>query len=101
MTHFARACGVHDAPRAAACETAVRKLRESGVQQVRIGWCDMHGVLRGKTLMPAAAAHALMDGVGMVSTILLKDTSDRTAYKVFEPGALDELPGFGQANNLM
>ncbi len=101
MTHFARACGVHDAPRAAACEAVVRKLRESGVQQVRIGWCDMHGVLRGKTLMPGAAAHALMDGVGMVSTILLKDTSDRTAYKVFEPGALDELPGFGQANNLM
>ncbi len=101
MTHFARASGVHDAPRAAACEAAVRKLRESGVQQVRIGWCDMHGVLRGKTLMPATAAHALMDGVGMVSTILLKDTSDRTAYKVFEPGALDELPGFGQANNVM
>jgi glutamine synthetase len=92
VTHFARA---------AACEAVVRKLRESGVQQVRIGWCDMHGVLRGKTLMPGAAAHALMDGVGMVSTILLKDTSDRTAYKVFEPGALDDLPGFGQANNLM
>ncbi len=101
MTHFARACGVHDAPRAAACEAAVRRLRESGVQQVRIGWCDMHGVLRGKTLMPAAAAHALMDGVTMVSTILLKDTSDRTAYNVFEPGALDDLPGFGQANNVM
>ena len=26
-------------------------------------------------------------GVGMVSTLLLKDTSDRTAFKVFEPGA--------------
>ena len=101
MTHFAQACGVHDAPRAAACEAALRKLHELGLERVRIGWCDMHGVLRGKTLMPGAAAHALMDGVSMVSTILLKDTSDRTAYKVFEPGALDELPGFGQANNLM
>jgi glutamine synthetase len=101
VTHFAHACGVHDSPRATACEAALRKLHEWGTERVRIGWCDMHGVLRGKTLMPAAAAHALMDGVGMVSTILLKDTSDRTAYKVFEPGALDELPGFGQANNLM
>jgi glutamine synthetase len=98
---FAQACGVHDAPRAAACEAALRKMRESGMERVRIGWCDLHGVLRGKTLMPHAAAQALLDGVGMVSTILLKDTSDRTAYKVFEPGALDELPGFGVANNLM
>ena len=40
-------------------------------------------------------------GVGMVSTILLKDTSDRTAYRVFEPGATDALPGFGFANNLV
>lgn len=43
----------------------------------------------------------MLDGVGMVSTLLLKDTSDRTAYPVFEPGALDSLPGFGQANNLL
>ena len=101
MTHFAHACGVHDAPRAAACEAALRTMRETGMERVRIGWCDMHGVLRGKTLMPHAAAGALLEGVGMVSTILLKDTSDRTAYKVFEPGALDDLPGFGTANNLM
>ncbi len=101
MTHFAQACGVHDAPRAAACEAALRKMREWGLARVRVAWCDMHGVLRGKTLMLGAAADALLGGVSMVSTILLKDTSDRTAYPVFEPGALDELPGFGQANNLM
>ena len=101
MTRFAERCGVHDAPRAAACEAAVQRMHAWGLERVRIGWCDLHGVQRGKTLMPAAAAEALHDGVGMVSTILLKDTSDRTAYKVFEPGALDELPGFGLANNLM
>ncbi len=101
MTRFAERCGVHDAPRAAACEAAVQRMQAWGLERVRIAWCDLHGVLRGKTLMPAAAAEALHDGVGMVSTILLKDTSDRTAYKVFEPGALDELPGFGLANNLM
>jgi glutamine synthetase len=36
----------------------------------------------------------------MVSTLLLKDTSDRTAFKVFEPAA-PPLPGFGFGNNLM
>jgi glutamine synthetase len=62
---------------------------------VRFGWCDLHGVLRGKTLTAKAAVKALRAGVGMVSTLLLKDTSDRTAFKVFEPGGTAELPGFG------
>lgn len=101
MSHFAHACGVHDAPRAAMCEAAQRKIGELGLERVRIGWCDMHGVLRGKTLMPAAAVQALTQGISMVSTILLKDTSDRTAYNVFEPGATAALPGFGVANNLL
>jgi glutamine synthetase len=101
MSSFAQRCGVQDAQRAAACETAVRKIRELGLERVRVAWCDLHGVYRGKTLMPAAAVEALDGGVGMVSTILLKDTSDRTTVNVFEPGALDHLPGFGLANNLM
>jgi glutamine synthetase len=37
----------------------------------------------------------------MVSTLLLKDTSDRTAFKVFEPGGTDDLPGFAFASNLI
>jgi glutamine synthetase len=37
----------------------------------------------------------------MVSTLLLKDTSDRTTFKVFEPGGTAELPGFAFASNLI
>jgi glutamine synthetase len=58
-------------------------------------------VLRGKTLVAGAGADALASGVGMVSTLMLKDTSDRTAFKVFEPGGTADLPGFGFANNLL
>ena len=76
-------------------------MRDEGIELVRIGWCDLHGVLRGKTLTAAAVGRALAEGIGLVSTILLKDTSDRTAYQVFEPGATDALPGFGFANNLV
>ena len=43
----------------------------------------------------------MREGVGMVSTLMLKDTSDRTAFKVFEPGGTADLPGFGFASNLM
>ena len=32
---------------------------------------------------------------------MLKDTADRTAWKVFEPGGADDLPGFAGAANLM
>jgi len=99
MTSFAHRCGIHDDARAAALSRAA--LLAGGLELVRFAWCDVHGVTRGKTLVAGAAAKAMMDGVGMVSTLMLKDTSDRTAFKVFEPGGTADLPGFGQANNLL
>ncbi|MBX3659219.1 MAG: glutamine synthetase [Ramlibacter sp.] len=101
MTRFAQRCGVHDAARQQALERASRLIDGSGLELVRFAWCDIHGVTRGKTLVAGAAAQAMASGVGMVSTLMLKDTSDRTAFKVFEPGGTAGLPGFGQANNLM
>ncbi len=101
MTTFAEACGIHDMPRASACEQVAQRIADERIERVRIAWCDLHGVLRGKTLMPHAVAGALHDGLGLVSTLMLKDTSDRTACDVFEPGSLAPLPGFGQANNLL
>jgi len=98
---LAQRCGIHDATRAAACEAVARRIREQGIERTRIGWCDLHGVLRGKTLLGDAVAEALMSGVGIVSTLMLKDTSDRTVYKVFEAGLEEALPGFAHANNLL
>jgi hypothetical protein len=68
---------------------------------VRVAWGDVHGLMRAKALTLPALRSALMQGVGMVSTAMLKDSSDRTAFKVFEPGGTASLPGFGQANNLV
>lgn len=83
--------------------TLAARLDAEGVEQVRVAWADLHGSWRGKTLVwpgPALDA-ALQSGIGMVSTVLLKDASDRTAFNVFEPGALAAIPGFGSANNLL
>ncbi len=83
------------------------RVEAAGLEQVRIAWADLHGSYRSKTLVVGghfgtrALASALKHGVGMVSTLLLKDSADRTALSVFEPGALDGLPGFGAANNLL
>ncbi len=98
---FANLCGIHDGARQAALERTSRLIQASGVEQVRFSWCDLHGMLRGKTLVAATAAKAMMSGVGMVSTLMLKDTSDRTAYKVFEAGGVADLPGFECASNLL
>lgn len=101
MSSFAQRCGVHDAGREQAVQQASRLIEAAGLELVRFAWCDLHGVLRGKTLTSSAALRALHEGVGMVSTLMLKDTSDRTAFKVFEPGGTDELPGFAFASNLV
>ena len=83
-------------------EALLERLAAEGIEQVRVAWGDLHGTFRGKTLVGAeAVSSALQRGVGFVSTLMLKDSSDRTAFKVFEPGALDALPGFGAANNVL
>ena len=84
-----------------AMQRTARLIESSGLELVRFAWCDTHGMLRGKTLTATAAIKALRSGVGMVSTLMLKDTSDRTAFKVFEAGIADELPGFEFASNLL
>jgi glutamine synthetase len=98
---FAERCGVQDATREREIQQTLQRIEATGTELVRLAWCDLHGFVRGKTVVAAAAGRAMRDGVGMVSTLMLKDSSDRTAFKVFEPGGTQGLPGFGQANNLV
>ena len=101
MTTFAQRCGIHDGEREQALHRTARMIEASGLELVRFAWCDLHGMTRGKTLVASAAARAMQEGVGMVSTLMLKDSSDRTAFKVFEPGGAASLPGFEFASNLL
>jgi glutamine synthetase len=101
MTSFAERCGVVDAQWEQSLQQTAQLIEAGGVELVRIAWCDLHGVTRGKTLVARAAIQAMRQGVGMVSTLLLKDSADRTAFKVFEPGGTDDLPGFEFAANLV
>lgn len=99
---LARRCGAHDATRQAAVQSLLQRLRDEGVEQVRIAWADLHGSFRCKTAVGIdSVAAAFDDGVGMVSTLLLKDMADRTAFKVFEPGGLAAVPGLVAANNVL
>ncbi len=82
-------------------EDTLKRMAESDIQQVRLAWCDLHGDLRGKTLMPLAVEDALTNGIGLVGTLALKDSSDRTAFKVFEAGGTSAFPEFANAANLV
>jgi len=101
MSDFATRCGVQTAERQQAAEAVLQTIEAQGLTQVRVAWCDIHGFTRSKTLMAGAVRQALRAGVGMVSTLLLKDSADRTAWPVFQPGGTQGLAGFGQANNVL
>ena len=94
MTSFAERCGVRDAERDRSVQQTLRRIADGDLELVRLAWCDLHGFLRGKTVVASAAERMLHDGIGLVSTLMLKDSSDRTAFKVFEPGGTRDLPGF-------
>jgi len=74
------------AQRQAAAELP-RRIEADGIEVVRLSFPDLHGILRGKALLPAALPGALADGCPITSTLLLKDTSHRTVVPVFSPGA--------------
>lgn len=90
---FVERHGLHDdASRA----EVLRRIEAEGIGVLRLVFPDQHGILRGKTVVAADAARALRDGVTMTTTLLLKDTSHRTAFPVWTAGGglgLRELEG--------
>ena len=72
-----------------------------GLKAVRFSFADQHGVLRGKTLSSSAAETAIERGVTVTSTLLLKDTSHRTVFAAFTPGAGVGIPEMQGAADIM
>jgi glutamine synthetase len=73
-----------------------------GLKTVRFSFADQHGVLRGKTLAVSEVPAALERGVAVTSTLLLKDTSHKTAFPAFTPGGGVGMPEMqGAADILM
>lgn len=77
---------------AVALERAVAVLaeaQEAGLETIRVLFADQHGILRGKTLVLDAFAGLFRAGLNVPSTLLLKDTSHRTAFAVWGEGGTD------------
>ncbi len=74
----------------AAGHDVLARIKSQGLETLRLSFVDQHGVLRGKTVVADAAEAALRNGVAMTSTLLLKDTSHKTVFPVWQDG-----PGLG------
>ncbi|WP_299936041.1 glutamine synthetase family protein [uncultured Nitratireductor sp.] len=73
-------------------------IRERGLETVRLAFADQHGVLRGKTIVADKVDSLFRNGMAMTSTLLLKDTSHRTVFSVWEESqnnGAGELTGAG------
>ncbi|MEX0339897.1 MAG: glutamine synthetase family protein [Arenibacterium sp.] len=71
-------------------DALLAELAAGDIETVRLAFADQHGILRGKTLVREAVRSAFTSGVAVPSTLLLKDTSHRTAFPVWS-----EDPGIG------
>jgi glutamine synthetase len=78
-----------------------RVLDELGIELVRVCFCDQFGVLRGKTVTRAALPGILRSGITVPSSLLLKDTSGRSTFPVFEALRLDGYSGFTGAGDVV
>src|SRR2546423_15166161 len=63
-----------------------KAIKEHDLEVVRFSFVDQHGVLRGKTIMAAEAPSVLRQGGAVTTTLLAKDTANRTEFPVFTSG---------------
>jgi glutamine synthetase len=65
----------------------LREIADRGIETVRFSFADQHGLLRSKSIAAAEVEAALECGVGFPSSLLAKDTSNKTVFQVFTKGA--------------
>ena len=73
-----------------AAEQVLQQVRDAGLTQVRISWCDQHGLARGKTVLAEDFATTLRNGMDFQSATLIMDTTNNIFVPLFVSGG-----GFG------
>jgi glutamine synthetase len=97
---FVERHGLWSEAQRAAARALLDEIARRGIEAVRFSFADLHGILRGKTIAAAEVQGALEYGVGFPSSLLAKDTSNKTVFPVFTPGAglgMPELQGAADA----
>jgi glutamine synthetase len=87
---FIERFGLWTAAQKSAADKVRKAIAAEGIESVRVAFADQHGILRGKTYTSRAFESVLADGCALTSTLLLKDTSHRTAFPIWrKEGGLD------------
>jgi glutamine synthetase len=95
---FVEKHGLSTPNRVAAAEAVAEKMGQDGIEIVRLSFVDQHGILRGKTVVAAEVVRLIESGLGVPSSLLLKDTSNRTVFAAFTPQGgvgIKEMEGAG------
>ncbi|PKU22408.1 glutamine synthetase family protein [Telmatospirillum siberiense] len=84
---FVERHGLNTPERRAAIDDIGLRMERDGIDVVRLVFVDQHGLLRGKTVVAAELPRVCSEGCGAPSSLLLKDTSNRTVFATFSAGA--------------
>lgn len=90
--------GLLDAAAVAAAADLLARVEDSALETVRVVFADQHGILRGKTVTAASLASIFRAGLNLPGTLLLKDTSNRTVFPIWDgktPGVMETMAGAG------
>jgi glutamine synthetase len=91
--------GLWSEPQWQAADGLHETLRQKQIETVRVSFADQHGSLRAKTFTRHAFDTVLTNGCRATSTLLLKDTSHRTAFPIW--GEAKNVSGFSGASDFV
>ncbi|WP_431975852.1 glutamine synthetase family protein [Micromonospora haikouensis] len=78
-----------------------RVIDELGIEMIRFGFVDQHGIVRGKTIARSAVAAVMRSGLTAPSSLLLKDTSGKSVFPVFAADTGVGVAGFAGAGDIV
>jgi len=82
---FVERHGLSTPERVAAAADVAERIERDNVQVLRLSFVDQHGILRGKTVVAAELDRVMWNGLGVPSSLLLKDTANRTVFGAYTP----------------
>ena len=78
--------GLATSERQSAAAGVQHAIATQGLEVVRISFADQHGLLRGKTVAASDVAKLMSSGVSITSSLLAKDTSNKTVLPIWSAG---------------
>ncbi|EEB83470.1 glutamine synthetase family protein [Roseobacter sp. GAI101] len=85
--------GYRDGNSAILAQGIIEQVTANNIETVRLVFVDQHGILRGKTIAARMLKSAFSSGIGVPSTLLLKDTAHRTVFDVWGGSASGSVSG--------